>query len=289
MENTSLQQNHLDVPRNVLITGCASGIGRAVALGLKQRGHRVFATVRNPKDVEALEAERIETHHLDLRDAESMDATLDWVLTRTGGTLDALFNNGAYAQIGAVEDLPVAALREQFETNLFGTHELTRRVIPIMRRQGFGRIIQNSSVLGFVAMPYRGAYVASKFALEGLTHALRLELQGSGIHVALIQPGPILSRFRLNSLPYFERYIDLAASPHREVYQGVAERLRTDGAVTRFTKPPEAIIKHVAHALESPNPKACYPVTFPTHLFGWLLRILSRRAMDRILRMANKA
>ncbi|MBF0153211.1 MAG: SDR family NAD(P)-dependent oxidoreductase [Magnetococcales bacterium] len=276
-----------DLPRTVLATGCSSGIGRAVAVGLKQRGHRVFATVRNPADIDALEAEHIEAHHLDLRDASSMQATLEWLLTRTGGTLDALFNNGAYAQIGALEDLPVTALREQFETNLFGTHELTRQVIPIMRRQGFGRIIQNSSVLGLVAMPYRGAYVASKFALEGLTHTLRLELQGTGIHVALIQPGPIQSRIRHNSLPYFERYIDTEASPHRETYQGVAERLRSEGQVSRFTRPPKAVLKHVAHALESPRPRACYPVTLPTHLFGLLLRILPRQTLDRILLKAT--
>ncbi|MBF0322239.1 MAG: SDR family NAD(P)-dependent oxidoreductase, partial [Magnetococcales bacterium] len=170
MDTLTQQPSHQDLPRTVLATGCSSGIGRAVALGLKQRGHRVFATVRNPQDVDALEAEHIEAHPLDLRNPDSMQTTLEWLLTRTGGTLDALFNNGAYAQIGAVEDLTLEAMREQFETNLFGTHELTRRVIPIMRRQGFGRIIQNSSILGLVALPYRGAYVASKFALEGLTH-----------------------------------------------------------------------------------------------------------------------
>ncbi|MBF0426123.1 MAG: SDR family NAD(P)-dependent oxidoreductase [Magnetococcales bacterium] len=273
-----------DLPRSVLVTGCSSGIGRAVAIGLKRRGHRVFASVRNPADVAALEAEAIETHPLDLRDPETMQATLDWLLVRTGGTLDALFNNGAYAQVGAVEDLSLAALRAQFETNFFGTHELTRRVIPIMRRQGFGRIIQNSSVLGLVAMPYRGAYVASKFALEGLTHTLRLELAGSGIEVILIQPGPIRSRIRQNSLPHFEQHIDSERSPHREAYQGVAARLRSEGPVTRFTQSPEAVLKRVVHALESAKPHPCYPVTLPTYLFDIFLRILPRRTLDRILR-----
>ena len=184
---------------SILITGCSSGIGFQVAQGLRARGWRVFATARQPADVTRLQADGLESLALDLRDSASIQTAVTAVLERTGGRLDALFNNGAYGQPGAVEDLSREALREQFETNLFGTLELTNRLIPVMRRQGGGRILFNSSVLGLVAFPYRVAYVASKFALEGLADTLRLELTGTGIHICLIEPGPILSRFRDNA------------------------------------------------------------------------------------------
>jgi NAD(P)-dependent dehydrogenase (short-subunit alcohol dehydrogenase family) len=154
--------------KTVLITGCSSGIGLCVARGLKQRGWRVFATARQTTDVMRLQAEGLESLRLDLRDSASIQTAVAEILDRTGEQLDALFNNAAYGQMGAVEDLSREALREQFETNLFGTLELTNQIIPVMRRQGGGRIVFNSSVLGLVALPYRGAYVASKFALEGL-------------------------------------------------------------------------------------------------------------------------
>jgi len=168
--------------RTILITGCSSGIGRCVARGLATRGYRVFATARRREDVEHLRAEGLAGLQLDLADSASIAAAVDEVLERTDGHLYALFNNGAYGQPGAVEDLSREVLRLQFETNLFGWHELTNRVLPVMRQQGYGRIIHNSSVLGFVALPFRGAYTASKYALEGLTDTLRLELRGSGIH-----------------------------------------------------------------------------------------------------------
>ncbi|MBF0585244.1 MAG: SDR family NAD(P)-dependent oxidoreductase, partial [Magnetococcales bacterium] len=191
--------------QTILITGCSSGIGQCVAHGLKQRGYRVFATARQLKDVERLQQDGFETCQLDLDDSDSIRNAVEWVLTQTGGTLYALFNNGAYGQPGAVEDISRAALRAQFETNLFGTHELTSLLLPVMRRQGYGRVLQNSSVLGFVALPYRGAYVASKFALEGLTDTLRLEWRNSGIHFSLIEPGPIQTAFRQNATRAFHR------------------------------------------------------------------------------------
>jgi len=269
--------------RSILITGCSSGIGRSVARGLRARGYRVFASARRARDVEALAAEGFESVRLDLSDGASIHEALDAVLARTGGRLDALFNNGAYGQPGAVEDLTREVLRAQFETNLFGWHELTARVLPVMRRQGHGRIVQNSSVLGFIALRYRGAYVASKFALEGLTDALRLELAGSGIHVALIEPGPIASRFRANAYAAFRRHIEPEASAHRERYRAVAARLASEGPEPPFTLPPEAVLRRVVHALESPRPRVRYYVTAPTRVFAVLKRLLPHRALDRLL------
>ncbi len=269
--------------RTILITGCSSGIGHCVAKGLQQRGYRVFATARKAEDVARLQAQGLESLQLDLDDSDSIHRAVDEVLERTGGTLYALFNNGAYGQPGAVEDIPREVLRAQFETNLFGTHELTRRIIPVMRRQGHGRIIQNSSVLGFVAMAYRGAYNASKYALEGLTDTLRLELAGSGIHVSLIEPGPITSRFRANAREMFHRHIDARNSHHREVYVAMERRLAKPGPAAPFTLPPEAVLKKVIHALESERPKVRYYVTVPTWLFATLKRLLPHGALDRIL------
>jgi NAD(P)-dependent dehydrogenase (short-subunit alcohol dehydrogenase family) len=267
----------------ILITGCSSGIGLCVARGLRSRGWRVFASARKPEDVARLAREGLESLQLDLDDAASISAAVDEVLLRTQGTLDALFNNGAYGQPGAVEDLSREVLRMQFETNLFGWHELTRLVLPVMRRQGHGRIIQHSSVLGFVALRYRGAYNASKYALEGLTDTLRLELRDSKIHVSLIDTGPVTSRFRENAHAALLRNIDRDNSVHREHYARVIKRLTTEGAVVPFTLPPEAVLKKVVHALESGNPRARYYVTFPTYLFAFLKRILPQRVLDRIL------
>jgi NAD(P)-dependent dehydrogenase (short-subunit alcohol dehydrogenase family) len=269
--------------KSVLITGCSSGIGLAVATGLRDKGYRVFATARKAVDVERLTAAGFESLQLDLADSTSIRAAVDDILGRTRGTLDALFNNGAYGQPGAVEDLSREVLREQFETNLFGWHELTNLLLPVMRRQGHGRIIQNSSVLGFVALRYRGAYNASKFALEGLTDTLRLELAGTGIHVSLIEPGPIASRFRENAFQAYQRNINPDNSVHREMYRRMEERLNKQGPAVPFTLPPEAVLKKVIHALESQRPRARYYVTFPTYLFGFLKRILSARLLDKVL------
>jgi NAD(P)-dependent dehydrogenase (short-subunit alcohol dehydrogenase family) len=237
--------------------------------------------------VARLQAEGLESLPLDLRDSASIRATVAEILDRTGGRLEALFNNAGYGQPGAVEDVSRAALREQFETNLFGAQELTNQVIPAMRRQGGGRILYNSSVLGLVALPYRGAYVASKFALEGLADTLRLELGGTGIHVCLIEPGPILSRFRDNAHAAYRRHIRAEASPHREKYAAMEARLLKEGPAAPFTLSPEAVLKRVIHALESPWPRARYPVTVPTHLFAALRRLLPTRALDAVLRRAG--
>jgi NAD(P)-dependent dehydrogenase (short-subunit alcohol dehydrogenase family) len=269
--------------RTVLITGCSSGIGRCVAGGLAARGYRVFATARRAEDVQDLTAEGFESLRLDLADPASIAAAVDEVLARTGGHLYALFNNGAYGQPGAVEDLSREVLRLQFETNLFGWHELTNRLLPVMRRQGYGRVIHNSSVLGFVALPFRGAYTASKYALEGLTDTLRLELRSSGVHVVLIEPGPIESRFRKNAYNAYKRHIDPRASVHRDRYLKMEQRLLKEGPVAPFTLPPQAVLKKVVRALESPRPKARYYVTFPTGLFAVLKRVLTQNMLDKVL------
>jgi len=269
--------------RSVLITGSSSGIGRHVAVALKKRGYRVFATARRQEDLAELRALGCEAVQLDLASSASIHHAIAAVMEKTGNTLYALFNNGAYGQPGAVEDLGREVLREQFETNLFGTHELTTLVIPVMRRQGYGRIIQNSSLLGCVALKYRGAYNASKFALEGLTDTLRMELAGSGIFVSLIEPGPILSDFRKNAWRAYRKNINPSRSCHSSVYAALEERLQKDGAVVPFTLGPEAVLKRVVHALESKRPRVRYPVTFPAYLFVYLKRVLPDRWMDMLM------
>nr|HNH90586.1 SDR family oxidoreductase [Thiobacillaceae bacterium] len=273
--------------KSILITGCSSGIGAAAARALHDRGWRVFATARKPADVERLQAEGLESLVMDLDDSPSIRAAVSQVLERTEGRLDALFNNGGFGQVGAVEDLTRDALRAQFETNLFGWVELTNLIIPVMRAQGAGRLVMNSSVLGYAAFPYRGAYNAVKFALEGITDTLRQELHGSGIHVSLIEPGPIISRFRENCLPHFERHIDWRNSVHRSSYEGQLARLRHPGPAAPFTLGPEAVVARLLHALENPYPKARYPVTTPAVAFAWLKRFLSTALMDRVLRRAS--
>jgi len=267
----------------ILITGCSSGIGLCVAQGLHTRGYRVIATARKDDDVTMLKKLGLESLKLDVSDEASMDAVIETVLSMTGGKLYGLFNNGAYGQTGAIEDIPTEVLREQFNTNVFGWHALTRRVIPIMRQQGYGRIIQNSSILGFIALPFRGPYNASKFALEGLSDTLRLELSGSGIFVSLIEPGPIRSQFRDNALRAFEKNIDAKNSVHHEKYKSMVARLKKEGDAAPFTLPPEAVLKRVIHALESASPKPRYYVTFPTYLLGTLKRLLSSRWLDKAL------
>jgi NAD(P)-dependent dehydrogenase (short-subunit alcohol dehydrogenase family) len=282
-----MRNNTRHEPKTILISGCSSGIGLCVAQGLQQRGYRVFATARREDSVVMLRNMGLESLRLDLDDSKSIRDAFAEILDRTGGTLDALFNNGAFGLPGAVEDLSRDAIRAQFETNFFGWLELTNLVLPVMRKQGHGRIIQNSSILGLVAMPYRGAYNASKFALEGMSDTLRLELRGSGIHISLIEPGPILSNFRANSLIALEKYIDIERSVHTDFYRRVLARLKKQGPAVPFTLPPEAVLKKLIHALESRHPAARYYVTAPTHVFALLKRVLPVRVLDRLLRLAG--
>lgn len=272
-------------PRNILITGCSSGIGLYAARALQQRGWRVFASARRESDVARLREQGFKhALALDLADSHSIASAVAQILETTGGCLEALFNNGAYGQPGALEDISRAVLREQLEVNLLGWLELTNCVIPIMRQQGHGRIINNSSILGLIALPFRGAYVTSKFALEGMSDTLRLELRGTGIHLSLIEPGPVTSRFRANSHLAFKRNIDRERSAFARHYTGVEQRLaKPESDQAAFELGPEAVYKALLHALESPRPRPRYYVTFPTHLFGFLRRVLPTRALDRLL------
>ncbi|KAJ29289.1 SDR family oxidoreductase [Sulfitobacter pontiacus] len=270
--------------RTILITGCSSGIGYVAAHVLRERGWKVFASCRQTRDCERLAAEGFDAPQLDYTDASSIAAALDHVLEQTGGTLDALYNNGAHATPGAVEDLPTDALREIFESNFFGWHELTRKIIPVMRAQGHGRIIQCSSVLGLVTMPWRGAYNSTKFALEGLTDTLRIELRDTPIHVTLIEPGPITSNIRANSIPHFERWIDWKSSARKAQYESaLLDRLYTARGPDRFELPPQAVVDKLIHALEADRPRPRYYVTTPTRISGILKRILPTRALDWVL------
>lgn len=270
--------------RSILITGCSSGIGADAARGLRARGWRVFATCRKEKDCARLREEGFESFALDYADEESIVRAVATLAGRTGGRLTALFNNGAFACPGAVEDLPRAALREIFEVNLFGWHDLARRVIPMMRAQGAGRIVNCSSVLGLAALKWRGAYVATKFALEGLSDTLRLEMRGTGIEVILIEPGPITSRIRENSIPHFERWIDWRGSARAGEYRSLLHRLyEARDRPDRFELPPSAVTAQLIRALESPRPRARYRVTTPTRLVALARRVLSTRMLDRVL------
>jgi NAD(P)-dependent dehydrogenase (short-subunit alcohol dehydrogenase family) len=267
---------------NILITGCSSGIGYFCAHELQKNGYNVYATCRYAKDVKRLQSEGLSTYKLDLRDSKSIAEALAWVVAKTEGKIDALFNNAAYGQPGAVEDLRRSVLKEQFETNVFGTQELTNLVLPFMRKNRFGRVIYNSSILGFVAMKYRGAYNASKFAIEGLCDTMRLEIRGSGIDIVLIEPGPIRSSFRKNALIKFQENIDVQQSAHKNVYEKTLKRLQAKGDAP-FTLKEDAVYEVLLKALTCKKPKPRYYVTFPTKLFGVLKRILPTRVLDKIL------
>lgn len=270
--------------KSILITGCSSGIGYETAHWLHANGYEVYATARKADDVTRLQSEGLNAHQLDVTDADSIDAALHWVLERTGGTLYALFNNAGYGQPGALEDIPTYALREQFETNLFGLHEMTRRVLPIMLAQGYGRILQHSSVLGLVSLRFRGAYNASKYAIEGLCDTLRLELEGTNVHVITLNTGPIRSKFRDNAIKMFEKNLDAESSRFSkeygdEVYKRKANKEEKDP----FTRNADAVIEKVVLALQKECPAPRYYITSATILLATLKRLLSTRMLDTIL------
>lgn len=270
--------------KSVLITGCSSGIGYDAAQGLRERGWRVFASCRKQVDCDRLRAMGFDTPRIDYEDEASIESGLAEVLAATGGTLDAVFNNGAYAIPGAVEDISRDAMRAIFEANLFGVHDLTCRIIPVMRAQGHGRIINNSSILGFSAMRMRGAYNATKFAMEGLTDTMRLELAPTPIEVVLIEPGPITTKIRRNSQPQFEHWVDWEGSALRNFYEKVMmPRLYADeGPPDTFELPPAAVTKKLIHALESRRPHPRYYVTTPTYFMGLMKRLLPTRLLDKL-------
>jgi NAD(P)-dependent dehydrogenase (short-subunit alcohol dehydrogenase family) len=272
--------------RTLLITGCSTGIGYTCAHGMKQRRWRVFATARKDEDLKRLEAEGLEALYLDYAERDSVEACAAEVARRTGGKLDALFNNGAFGQPGAVEDLTREVLEAQFAANFFGWHQMTRACLPLMRANGGGRIVQCSSVLGLVALKWRGAYNASKFAIEALSDTMRLELRGSKIFVSLIEPGPITSKFVETSLKNFEKNIDVANSNYKQAYERQRARLNRGGS-GRFKLGPEAVLEKLIHALESERPHARYFVTRPTTYMAIARRILPQRLLDTLLDKAS--
>jgi NAD(P)-dependent dehydrogenase (short-subunit alcohol dehydrogenase family) len=276
----------LNSDRTVLITGCSSGIGYASAKMLKEKGWRVFATARKDADIIRLEGEGLEVFRLDYTEPTTIAECVAEIAERTDGKLFGLFNNGAYGQPGAVEDLSRAALTAQFEANVFGWHELTRDCLKLMRKNGAGRIVNNSSVLGLTAMKWRGAYSATKFAIEALSDTMRLELQGTNIHVSLIEPGPIATRFVEHALAAFERNIDEETSHYKQAYVRQRQRLN-GGRANRFKLPPEAVALKLLHALESRKPRRRYYVTVPTYVMAWARRLLPPPALDRLLDKAS--
>ena len=272
--------------KTVLITGCSSGIGFCLANGLRAAGYRVFATARKEKDITKLKELGFDAFLLDLASSSSIKAAISKLYQKTD-SLYALINNGAYGQAGALEDISREALEKQFQVNVFGWHELTNLVLPSMKERNIGRVVYISSVLGFVAMPFRGPYVASKFAIEGLVDTLRLELKQTKIKLSLVQPGPIESKFRQNAFLAFKENIDPSNSDYQREYKAMIERLNSDKNA-QFTLAPESVLRCVLHALESKMPKNHYRVTFPTKLFAFLCRILPSSWMDNILSMADK-
>jgi len=270
--------------KSILITGCSSGIGYDAAHGLRSRGWQVFASCRQDADCVRLRDEGFVSPKMDYAAPETLKSGLAEILSITGGTLGAVFHNGAFALPGPVEDIPTEALRSVFDANFFGWHDLTRQAIPVMRAQGHGRLILNSSVLGFAPVRWRGAYNASKFALEGLTDTLRMEMKGTGLHIVLIQPGPIRTKIRENSIPHFERWIDWEKSVRADEYRtGLLDALYKGQVDAPFQLEPSAVTAKLIHALEHPRPRAKYKVTTPTYAMAALKRLLPTRAMDWIL------
>lgn len=270
--------------RSVCVTGCSSGIGAATAAFLREAGWQVFPTARKPADLDALRDQGFQPIALDLADAASVENAARGLLDRTGGPLGALVNNAGFCQAGAMEDVPREALQAQFETNLFGTHQLTRRLLPVFRRQGCGRIVNISSVFGRISSPMVGAYCASKFALEALSDALRIELWGTGIWVSLVEPGAILSRFRRNAAEALDRSIDRSRSGYGEVYAHEIERRRRQvKKPDLFTRPPVEVARKILHALESPRPRRRYRVTLPAHLAELAVRFIPQAWTDPLL------
>lgn len=272
----------------IFITGCSSGIGYDAARALLARGHRVIASCRQEIDLTKLQLAGLETILLDVNDEQSIAKAVASLLEKTQGRVDVLINNAGYGQAGALEDVPRSALIAQFNTNVFGLMEVSRLLIPVMRRQGHGRIINISSVLGFISMPFRGAYNASKYAVEGLSDTLRLELKPAGIDVITIEPGPIESRFREHAVQHSMQTLPIDESAFKKQYQYMLHNFQTAKSDSILTKKTDAVIHKLLKAIESRSPKPKYLVTLPTFLFMILKRFLSVKLLDKCLRIVSK-
>ncbi len=269
---------------SILITGCSSGIGEHAASALKQRGYRVFASARKQSDVEKLKINGFESLQLDVTDANSIQQALQTILSLNDGKLDALFNNAGFLQTGAIEDLTPAMNLTQFETNVFGPMELVRQVLPIMRKQGHGRIIQNSSILGVVTLPYCGAYNASKFALEGFSNTLRQELRHTNIHVSIINPGPITSKLRDHAYEHHQQNKEIMTqSAHQKAYESLEKSYFGEEKKDRLSQSPQAVVDQLIHALESRRPCAHYYIGLPAKMLALARRLLPDTALDWLL------
>ena len=267
--------------KNILITGCSSGIGYDVAHYLHENGYKVYATARKQKDVERLNSEGLDAYKLDVTSASDIEEMLS-IIVSNDSAIYAVFNNAGYGQPGALEDISTDVLKEQFETNLFGLHELTRQSLSIMRKQGYGRIIQHSSVLGIIALRFRGAYNASKYAIEGLCDTLRLELMDTDIYVCTVNTGPVHSDFRKNAIIKFKQNVTHLGSNYEEEYKKELLDTQTkDDDI--FTKDSIVVIRNILDALESKKPKPRYYNTFATHLLGSLKRVLTTSVLDKVL------
>jgi short-subunit dehydrogenase len=265
---------------NIVITGCSTGIGLETANYLNERFITVYPTARYQKDVELLKESGFEhAMLLDVTKAESITAVIERVLEMEG-KIDVWFNNAGYGQPGGIEDITTETLRQQFETNVFGLHECTRQIIPVMREQGRGKIIQHSSVLGIISLFGKGAYNASKYAIEGLADTLRLELKDTGIYPVLLNTGPITSHFRETAVKKLEENIDIEHSVFKEKY--LASIKGTHKKVP-FNEEAESVARVVHKIILADKPKPRYYITKATYLLGYLKRVLSTSLLDRLL------
>lgn len=268
---------------NIFITGCSSGIGLDALTTLHKKGYSVIGSCRKQSDVERLNQQGFNCIQLDLADSQSVENAVKELKQLTNNKIDVLFNNGAFGLPGAVEDLSREAMQFQFNTNVFGTQELTNLIVPIMRENGGGKIVYNSSILGFAAMQYRGAYNASKFAIEGFADTLRLEVKQDNIQVSLIQPGPIISNFRTNAFAQFKHWINIDSSAHQTNYQAMVSRLDAEESKAPFVLKADAVTHALTHIIKHKRPKIRYPITLPTKVFSWLKRLLPTRLLDILL------
>lgn len=265
---------------NIVITGCSTGIGLATAEYLKDKFVRVYPTAREMEDVIKLKELGFENAmQLDVTKAQHIADVIEAVLDKEG-KIDAWFNNAGFGQPGAIEDIETKVLKEQFETNLFGLHECTRQIIPVMRKQGYGKIIQHSSVLGIISLFGRGSYNASKYAIEGLTDTLRLELKDTNIYPVLLNTGPISSHFRQTAVKKLQENVDIEHSVFAEKYQ---QSINGTGKKVPFNEEAVSVAKVVHKIILTDKPKPRYYITKATYLLGYLKRVLSTTLLDRVL------